>query len=95
MGNANNINGAATEQIENNVLTFRETMVFLADIWAVLPQLWVFGEPVKTCFYALQVAVSLGFAPVALGVAANAFEVVPSAWSNPDFSDGRHRHLTY
>ena len=38
VGNADDINGAATKQIEHHVLTFRETMVSLADIRAVLAQ---------------------------------------------------------
>ena len=38
VGNADDINGAATKQIEHHVLTFRETMVSLTDICPVLPQ---------------------------------------------------------
>jgi len=91
VGNADNINGAATEQMEHNVLSFRETVVSLADICPVLAQQGMFRKPLRMGFDALQVAVSLGFAPSTLGVAANIFKVVKGARGNPDFSGRRYQ----
>lgn len=61
------------------MLSFREAAVSLADICPVLAQQGVFRKPLKTSFDALQVSVSLGFAPSTLGIAANIFKVVKGA----------------
>lgn len=42
---ADDIDGGAVNQIEHHVLAFREAVVTLADIYPVLPQQWIFGEP--------------------------------------------------
>lgn len=91
VGNADNINGAGTEQIEHDVLSFREAVVSLANIGPVLAQQGMFRKPLKTGFDALQESVSLGLAPSTLGVAANIFKVFKGARCNPGFSGRRYQ----
>lgn len=90
--NADNINGAATEQIEHDVLSFREALVSLADICPLLAQQGMFRKPLKTGFDALQESVSLGLAPSTLGVAANIFKVFKGAGSSITAAETKKGH---
>lgn len=88
VGDADNINGVAANQVEHDMLAFGKAVVVFANVRLLFVQKGVFCKPLKAGFETFQTVVSRGSAPGALGVAANLVKIVPGARGNSDFSGG-------
>jgi hypothetical protein len=69
--NANNLNASLGNQVKDDVLALRVTVVTFCDIRAMLSHPRIFCQPVEPFFEILQVDIALAFAPLLFSVAAD------------------------